>query len=254
VGQWDKKKKERKTRAFTVTTGYVRLQRRRNNITIIIIIKCAALRIECLTMYIAVSWGNGWLGGMWRAYRTSLEKSDAWRRTTATCWSALEPDASTPRLVCLRVRLAIISGGDSYRTVRTYAIRCRSFFLSLFASVLSLCYLSVKLADSVHRRRWNDAPGDRRVWVMCVCVLMCVYWLQVSKCHRCHQRYDALPREREWGWAEFHCPSCQRQFKYIQHNHLFTLLRSCETIYNSWCMVTPVLPVAWSGCFYWGLC
>ena len=50
VGQWDKKKKERKTRAFTVTTGYVRLQRRRNNITIIIIIiKCAALYVSTVS-------------------------------------------------------------------------------------------------------------------------------------------------------------------------------------------------------------
>ncbi|KAK3786620.1 hypothetical protein RRG08_027578 [Elysia crispata] len=35
---------------------------------------------------------------------------------------------------------------------------------------------------------------------------------QVSKCRRCHQRYDCIPRNREWGNAIFVCEDCQHEF------------------------------------------
>ncbi|GFR71164.1 repressor of yield of DENV protein homolog [Elysia marginata] len=34
---------------------------------------------------------------------------------------------------------------------------------------------------------------------------------QVSKCHRCHQKYDCIPRNREWGTALFAC-ECGNEF------------------------------------------
>lgn len=34
----------------------------------------------------------------------------------------------------------------------------------------------------------------------------------VSKCRRCRRRVDAIARDREWGWASFRCPQCQREF------------------------------------------
>lgn len=36
---------------------------------------------------------------------------------------------------------------------------------------------------------------------------------QVSKCHRCRIRYDAVPKESEWGVAEFTCGNCGNVFK-----------------------------------------
>ncbi|BFZ01080.1 hypothetical protein BsWGS_04119 [Bradybaena similaris] len=29
---------------------------------------------------------------------------------------------------------------------------------------------------------------------------------QVSKCYRCRIKYDAIPREHQWGYGEFECP------------------------------------------------
>lgn len=43
---------------------------------------------------------------------------------------------------------------------------------------------------------WKRVPGRKKV----------------SKCNKCHQRYDALARDREWGWAQFFCTGCRRQF------------------------------------------
>ncbi|XP_021356452.1 repressor of yield of DENV protein homolog [Mizuhopecten yessoensis] len=34
---------------------------------------------------------------------------------------------------------------------------------------------------------------------------------QVSKCHRCHVKYDPVPHENEWGWAIYNC-ECGNEF------------------------------------------
>lgn len=36
---------------------------------------------------------------------------------------------------------------------------------------------------------------------------------QVSTCKWCHKRYDPVPREEEWGWAQFKCPQCEKDFR-----------------------------------------
>ncbi|CAC5379406.1 unnamed protein product [Mytilus coruscus] len=35
---------------------------------------------------------------------------------------------------------------------------------------------------------------------------------QVSKCRKCKQKYDPIPRENEWGWAAFDCNNCGKRF------------------------------------------
>ncbi|XP_071172580.1 shiftless antiviral inhibitor of ribosomal frameshifting protein homolog isoform X2 [Mytilus edulis] len=59
----------------------------------------------------------------------------------------------------------------------------------------------------------------------------------VSKCKRCNVRYDAIPRHREWGWAEFACNN-------INCGHVF---RGFGQMENTWSPCfrcrTPCLPV-----------
>ncbi|XP_076102342.1 shiftless antiviral inhibitor of ribosomal frameshifting protein homolog [Mytilus galloprovincialis] len=35
---------------------------------------------------------------------------------------------------------------------------------------------------------------------------------QVSKCRKCKQKYDPIPKENEWGWATFDCTNCGNRF------------------------------------------
>ncbi|KAK3098451.1 hypothetical protein FSP39_019569 [Pinctada imbricata] len=34
----------------------------------------------------------------------------------------------------------------------------------------------------------------------------------VSECRKCRSKFDAIPREDEWGWAIFRCKSCKKEF------------------------------------------
>ncbi|KAK3097501.1 hypothetical protein FSP39_010236 [Pinctada imbricata] len=53
----------------------------------------------------------------------------------------------------------------------------------------------------------------------------------VSKCHRCHRKYKALPREDEWGWGEFSCPSCGNHFNGFAHmNRTQSSCYQCGTL------------------------
>lgn len=60
---------------------------------------------------------------------------------------------------------------------------------------------------------------------------------RVSKCKRCNVRYDAIPRHREWGWAEFACNN-------VNCRHVF---RGFGQMENTWSPCfrcsTPCLPV-----------
>ncbi|XP_062608980.1 shiftless antiviral inhibitor of ribosomal frameshifting protein homolog [Saccostrea cucullata] len=50
----------------------------------------------------------------------------------------------------------------------------------------------------------------------------------VSKCHRCKKKYDAIPREREWGVAQFECDQCGNVFiGFGQMNNNFSPCYAC---------------------------
>ncbi|XP_062892078.1 shiftless antiviral inhibitor of ribosomal frameshifting protein homolog [Mobula hypostoma] len=36
---------------------------------------------------------------------------------------------------------------------------------------------------------------------------------QVSRCRRCKCTYEPVPRDQEWGVAEYNCPNCNRSFR-----------------------------------------
>lgn len=53
----------------------------------------------------------------------------------------------------------------------------------------------------------------------------------VSRCKRCRRRYEAVPKEHEWGWAKFTCQSCGHEFHgFGQMNKTLSPCYNCGTL------------------------
>jgi len=70
-------------------------------------------------------------------------------------------------------------------------------------------------------------------------VLCCILG-KVSRRFGCHERYDALPRDKEYGWAKFNC-HCGNEFQYehvyiisiVFHLFIFTYYTKQNVMYRS---------------------
>ncbi|KAJ8345610.1 hypothetical protein SKAU_G00298030 [Synaphobranchus kaupii] len=57
---------------------------------------------------------------------------------------------------------------------------------------------------------------------------------RVSRCRKCKRKYDPLPLPKMWGFAEFHCPTCQRVFRGFGRMDVGSPCYSCRSL------VTPM--------------
>lgn len=95
--------------------------------------------------------------------------------------------------------------------------------------------------EVLNRKAWRDLARQKRVEAE-IRQFACrpcdsVWWRRVpgrktvSKCHRCKTRYDAVPRESEWGVAEFTCRNCGNVFKgFGQMNNTYSPCYVCNDI------------------------
>ncbi|XP_069138509.1 shiftless antiviral inhibitor of ribosomal frameshifting protein-like isoform X4 [Argopecten irradians] len=61
----------------------------------------------------------------------------------------------------------------------------------------------------------------------------------VSKCKKCKKRFEAVPKDREWGWAKFVCGNCGNEFNgFGQMNSTTSPCYHCGTV----CHVDEVIP------------
>lgn len=96
--------------------------------------------------------------------------------------------------------------------------------------------------EVLNRRAWRELARQKRIDSIDIRQFACrpcdsVWWRRVpgrktvSKCHRCRIRYDAVPKESEWGVAEFTCGNCGNVFKgFGQMNNTFSPCYVCNDI------------------------
>jgi len=71
------------------------------------------------------------------------------------------------------------------------------------------------------------------------------WWLRVpdrktvSKCSRCKVRYDAVPRAKEWGKAQFKCNQCSREFSGFCGIWVSSPCYQCQTPVKPFCITPP---------------
>ncbi|XP_061192777.1 shiftless antiviral inhibitor of ribosomal frameshifting protein homolog [Saccostrea echinata] len=75
----------------------------------------------------------------------------------------------------------------------------------------------------LNNRVWRELAKQAKIPEVDIRQFACrpcdsVWWRRVpgrktvSKCHRCRVRYDAIPKEHEWGLAQFECDQCGNVF------------------------------------------
>ncbi|MEE6523798.1 hypothetical protein FKM82_022844 [Ascaphus truei] len=85
------------------------------------------------------------------------------------------------------------------------------------ATRLKLLPLTEKNLAMFNNATVNRIPSESKQFACKDCDNM--WWRRVperkkvSRCHRCHKKFDPLPDDQMWGIAEFHCPNCHRMFK-----------------------------------------
>ncbi|KAL3866918.1 hypothetical protein ACJMK2_044167 [Sinanodonta woodiana] len=61
----------------------------------------------------------------------------------------------------------------------------------------------------------------------------------VSRCKLCHRKFDAIPKENEWGWAKHICDSCGKEFHgFGAMNHTQSPCYDCGNL----CMPVEIMP------------
>ncbi|CAJ0968444.1 unnamed protein product [Ranitomeya imitator] len=78
---------------------------------------------------------------------------------------------------------------------------------------------------------WRRVPQRKEASV--IILLLEGPFSRVSKCHSCRKKYDPVPHDKMWGFAEFHCRNCNRTFNFayldvldiFQKNVTFTQCR-----------------------------
>ncbi|XP_071511828.1 shiftless antiviral inhibitor of ribosomal frameshifting protein homolog [Diadema antillarum] len=141
--------------------------------------------------------------------------------------TANEPDQDKIRAVCraieresgsLGVRFVVRQNGTTEFTVRgsedqkELALRLIHMRLKGVPMPEPPAVVFPLSAENVERH--NEHLSDRREFACRPCAY--VWWRKVfeykpvSRCPRCHVRYDPIPKEREFGWGR--CPNCRNVF------------------------------------------
>ncbi|XP_078091168.1 shiftless antiviral inhibitor of ribosomal frameshifting protein homolog isoform X2 [Mustelus asterias] len=81
--------------------------------------------------------------------------------------------------------------------------------------------------------RSNEIPSIQRQFA---CSLCDRYWWrkvperkQVSRCRCCKHKYDAVPRDQEWGFAEYICEICNNSFRHFGQMGLAASCYRCRS-------------------------
>ncbi|XP_071502661.1 shiftless antiviral inhibitor of ribosomal frameshifting protein-like [Diadema antillarum] len=143
--------------------------------------------------------------------------------------AANEPDQDKIRAVCraieresgsLGVRFVVRQNGTTEFTVRgsenQNELALRLIHIRLKGEPMPEPPAVVVPLSVENVEQHNMQLSDRREFACRQCAK--VWWRKVfeykpvSRCPRCHVRYDPIPKEREFGWGKYRCPNCGNVF------------------------------------------